>query len=681
MGKARAFSTEGEDANYLRESEDETYKVTQQNSYNLGSTTFSDQSGIGNFAQSGTDQRKANLTGALFRGNIGFLLQSAVLDETSKTINLLEDQSSVPVSDVSSDRIVIISGVATTADLEIILGAQRPGQRLVLYNTDGNTITIKDASTAVTSTDPNLIRTPGALDYIITGFDSVQLVFDSIEEQWRIVGAVGTGGGTGYNLIQDEGISLTQRTTMNFIGNSVTAVDNPGQSRTDITINTPSGTIPDGTAENQHLEWDNSFLTWNAVDALTFGTTGPFAASGFLRTANDEIIFASRNAGDSDDIRLKINASDRFIFEFPGSVVPLEVAVDLIDVKTVDIVNIDRAKFVVSSGSMVPSNTTGILLNSNNQFQFNTPDTSDFTFTFDNNDPSFVIDRLTASNDSTLVSVLSDETDINSQSFLNITKSFSIPLALQEIGSLNFIAGNSVGSTLFEYASIIGKIEDTTNGSIDGSMILNATVNDSVTPFIILNNASNGIIEALRNVTLINTTTNPVLTLFRDEVGATDNLIGNIVFKSQTASGGDFIYSAISSVIDDSILGQESSTITLNTTSRGTFGFNNLIINADSDETLRYTSVSNTSSYLRPVFELVAQKAAVLAGQPDIGQINFNADTDDGGGIGAIESFAQIISRQEDPDITNESGSMSARGERAYRSRHRRCDGSRAAGG
>lgn len=504
MGKARTFSNEGEDANYLKESEDEIYNSTQQNSYNLGSTTFSDQSGIGNFAQSGTDQRKADLTGALFRGNIGFLLQSAVLDDTTNTINLLEDQSGVDVSDVSSDRIVIISGIATTADLEIILGAQRPGQRLVLYNTDGNTITIKDASTAASPTDPNLIRTPGALDYIITGFDSVQLVFDSIEEQWRIVGAVGTGGGTGYNLIQDEGISLTQRTTMNFIGNAVTAVDNPGQSRTDITINTGSGTIPDGTAENQHLEWDNSFLTWNAVDALTFGTTGPFAASGFLRTANDEIIFASRNAGDSDDIRLKINASDRFIFEFPGSVVPLEIASNLIDVKTVDIVNIDRAKFVISSGSMVPNSDTGILLNSNNQFQFNTSDTSDFTFTFDNNDPSFVIDRLTASSDSTLVSVLSDETDINSQSFLNITKSFSIPLSLQEIGSLNFIAGNSVGSTLFEYASIIGKIENTSAGSIDGSMILNATVNDSVTPFIILNNASNGIIQALKNFDMNN---------------------------------------------------------------------------------------------------------------------------------------------------------------------------------
>ena len=660
MGKARTFSNEGEEANYLKESEDEIYNSTQQNSYNLGSTTFSDQSGIGNFAQSGTDQRKANLTGALFRGNIGFLLQSAVLDETSKTINLLEDQSGVPVSDVSSDRIVIISGVATTADLEIILGAQRPGQRLVLYNTDGNTITIKDASTAGSPTDPNLIRTPGALDYILSGFDSVFLAYDSDIEQWRIIGAVGTGGGTGYNLIQDEGISLTQRTTMNFIGNLVTAVDNPGQSRTDITINAPAGTVPDGTAENQHLEWDNSFLTWNAVDALTFGTTGPFAASGFLRTANDEIIFASRNAGDSDDIRLKINSSDRFIFEFPGSVVPLEVAVDLIDVKTVDIVNIDRAKFVVSSGSMVPSNATGILLNSNNQFQFNTADTSDFTFTFDNNDPSFVIDRLTASNDSTLVSVLSDETDINSQSFLNITKSFSIPLSLQEIGSLNFIAGNSVGSTLFEYASIIGKIEDTTNGAIDGSMILNATINDAITAFIQLNDSSDGIIKALKDVTLENSSLNPVLTFFRNQTGATDNPLGNIVFKGLQSNNNPFTYSTISSTISDATLGQEDSIITLSTTNNGLLADVQLIVNADSSQILRFASASPTNSFNSPIFEFLttAGSAPPTGAVQRIGEMNFEATTNNGGGIGAVETFAQIIVDQEESDITNESAGM-----------------------
>jgi len=661
MGKARTFSNEGEEANYLKESEDEIYNSTQQNSYNLGSTTFSDQSGIGNFAQSGTDQRKADLTGALFRGNIGFLLQSAVLDDTTNTINLLFDQSNVAVSDVSSDRIVIISGFAVSSDLEIILGAQRPGQRLVLYNTDGNTITIKDASTAASPTDANLIRTPGGLDYIITGFDSTQLVFDSIEEQWRIVGAVGTGGGTGYNLIKDPaGVALTQRTTMKFLGNIVSIVDNVGTMETEITISSPSGTIPDGTAENQHLEWDNSGLAWTVVDFLTMGAFGPFASTGLIRTANDQFVISSRNVGDSGDIAVKVNSSDKFIFQFPGAVVPLEISFNEIDVKTVDIVNIDRAKFVVSSGSMVPNSDTGILLNSNNQFQFNTSDTRDFTFTFDNNDPSFVIDRLTASNDSTLVSVLSDETDINSQSFLNITKSFSIPLSLQEIGSLNFIAGNSAGSTLFEYASIIGKIEDTTNGSIDGSMIFNATVNDSVTAFIQLNNSSDGIIKALKDVTLENSSLNPVLTFFRNQTGVTDNPLGNIVFKGLQSNNNPFIYSTISSTISDATLGQEDSIITLSTTSDGLVGNVQLVVNADSSQILRFDSTSLNAAFASPVLELLA---AVSIAPPTgavqrIGEMNFEATTNNGGGIGAVETFAQIIVDQEESDITNESGSM-----------------------
>jgi hypothetical protein len=43
----------------------------------------------------------------------------------------------------------------------------------------------------------------------------------------------GTGG---YATVQDEGVALTTRTIINFIGASVTAVDNPGATRTDVTV-------------------------------------------------------------------------------------------------------------------------------------------------------------------------------------------------------------------------------------------------------------------------------------------------------------------------------------------------------------------------------------------------------------------------------------------------------------
>lgn len=47
----------------------------------------------------------------------------------------------------------------------------------------------------------------------------------------------------GYDTIEDEGVLVTQRTTVNFIGPGVTAVDNAGQNRTDVTIATVAGSF------------------------------------------------------------------------------------------------------------------------------------------------------------------------------------------------------------------------------------------------------------------------------------------------------------------------------------------------------------------------------------------------------------------------------------------------------
>lgn len=47
--------------------------------------------------------------------------------------------------------------------------------------------------------------------------------------------AGGGGGGDGYNLVQEEGSNLTQRTTLNFVGPQITADDN--SSKTRITVN------------------------------------------------------------------------------------------------------------------------------------------------------------------------------------------------------------------------------------------------------------------------------------------------------------------------------------------------------------------------------------------------------------------------------------------------------------
>jgi hypothetical protein len=53
----------------------------------------------------------------------------------------------------------------------------------------------------------------------------------------------GTGGGGGYATIQEEGSNLTQRTTMNFIGAALTAADDAGNTRTNVSAHTSVNSI------------------------------------------------------------------------------------------------------------------------------------------------------------------------------------------------------------------------------------------------------------------------------------------------------------------------------------------------------------------------------------------------------------------------------------------------------
>lgn len=68
-------------------------------------------------------------------------------------------------------------------------------------------------------------------------------MWDSTAQRFTMQTPSGGGGG---HVIQDEGVSLTQRTKLNFIGAGVVATDNAGADSTDITIpgggSTPTGT-------------------------------------------------------------------------------------------------------------------------------------------------------------------------------------------------------------------------------------------------------------------------------------------------------------------------------------------------------------------------------------------------------------------------------------------------------
>jgi hypothetical protein len=65
---------------------------------------------------------------------------------------------------------------------------------------------------------------------------------DSHKLKWRtpdgtVYDLTTTGGGSGYATIQEEGTPLTQRFVLNFTSNGITAVDDAGNSRTNVSLN------------------------------------------------------------------------------------------------------------------------------------------------------------------------------------------------------------------------------------------------------------------------------------------------------------------------------------------------------------------------------------------------------------------------------------------------------------
>ncbi len=106
-----------------------------------------------------------------------------------------------------------VTATGATDDLENIIGAHFSGQDIILQGTDTKTITLK--------TTGNIIP-PGEADFDLVDDKIIRGVFDEIQNKWVFYTSSGGGGGS----------------------------------------------IPDGTLENQHLEWDDTAGEWKAVNDI-----------------------------------------------------------------------------------------------------------------------------------------------------------------------------------------------------------------------------------------------------------------------------------------------------------------------------------------------------------------------------------------------------------------------------
>ncbi len=198
-------------------------------------------------------------------GAIGYV-QGAVEVAVGDTIDFFHDAT----EDIFSSYLKIVNaGVGKVVD--IFNGGDFPGQILKLQGDDTDTVTINNANDPGNTTGNVILPGVGA-SMTLAVEQLTEFVFDPLKNinghtgAWRLASEATAGGGT----------------------------------------------LPSGTAVNDHLEWNG--VSWDAQQNFEFNATGPFADSGFLRWPNDQIMLSQRNAADDGNLELKIDTSDNFDF-------------------------------------------------------------------------------------------------------------------------------------------------------------------------------------------------------------------------------------------------------------------------------------------------------------------------------------------------------------------------------
>jgi len=220
---------------------------------------------------------------------------------------------------------VLVTGVGTPDDLNFIEGANYQGQYLILQGTANQIINIIHAHlpgisnisgtgtvTVVTSV-PHLLLTGHRVNILgTTNFDASDEVItvtgastftyvDAGDVTPETSGLVQDGNivtPSGKDIALDGTISPNGIPIVTFVFDAI--VSGFGAWRV---VSDPSGQftqVPDGTADFQHLEWDNTGTQWTAEDAITL--------------QNDTGLIKWKNAANTEEATLNVTTLDNFLW-------------------------------------------------------------------------------------------------------------------------------------------------------------------------------------------------------------------------------------------------------------------------------------------------------------------------------------------------------------------------------
>jgi len=164
------------------------------------------------------------------------------------------------VADAFTSRLIVNGEGGASDDLDQILSEKQPGSIVVIQGIVGQVLTIKNLAKGGGDED---IRTPGGVDFFVVGEQNVTVIYDAVNNEWA------------------------------FMDGALVGV----------------GDVPDGTVENDHLEWDNIGKAWIAQQFFEFGS-GNLPAVGDLRFKNNTIAAAFRNFANTGDIEVKVDTND-----------------------------------------------------------------------------------------------------------------------------------------------------------------------------------------------------------------------------------------------------------------------------------------------------------------------------------------------------------------------------------